>query len=82
MQHAITVRNVNAEDKAWLRREARSQRISMEELVRRLIRREKERSERRESIADAFERYFGPKHGVDLPERQSFGFRAPRFDDD
>ena len=82
MSFTITVRNLSRKDKSWLRQSARAQAISMEELVRRLVRRERERSESRETVADAFKRYFGPDQGVDLPMRRGFGYRRLRIEDD
>ena len=82
MSFAITVRNLSTEEKSWLRQSARTQQISMEELVRRLIRRERERSSSRESVADAFRRYFGPEHGVDLPLSRGLGYRPVSLQDD
>ena len=38
MSTSITVRDIDPADKSWLRREARQTGVSMEELVRRLIR--------------------------------------------
>ena len=82
LSFTITVRNLTLTDKSWLRQSARSQAISMEELVRRLIRRERKRSESRESVADAFKRYFGPENGVDLSLRRGFGYRPLHLEDD
>ena len=75
MSSTITVRDIEPEDKAWLRREARRLGISMEELVRRLIRRGRERARLREKPSEAFRKYFGPDHGIDLSARQRFGYR-------
>ena len=43
----------------------------MEEFVRRLIHEKRVNDERRAKPSEAFERYFGPEHGVELllPER-------------
>ena len=51
----------------------------MEELVRRLIHEKRVRGERRSKPSEAFERYFGPEHGVELPPRQAFGYRPTSF---
>lgn len=67
MGSSITVRNIDPGDKAWLRREARRMGVSMEEFVRRLIRKKRTKTERRPKPSEAFARYFGPEHGVDLP---------------
>lgn len=74
MSSTVTVRDVEPGDKAWLKREARRLGISMEELVRRLIRRGRERARLREKPSEAFRKYFGPDHGVDLPARR-LGYR-------
>ena len=75
MSSSITVRSIDPEDKSWLRREARRTGVSMEEFVRRLIREERVRTERRQKPSEAFARYFGVEHGVDLPPRARVGYR-------
>lgn len=47
----------------------------MEELVRCLIREMREKSERRETPSQAFRRYFGPEHGVELPLSRCYGYK-------
>ena len=80
MSSTITVRDIDAGDKAWLRYEARRLGVSMEELVRRLIHERRERSRRHTRPSEAFKRYFGPEHGVELPTRSSYGYRPVEFD--
>ena len=82
MKSTITVRDINPGDKAWLHREARQFGISMEEFVRRLIREKRENSQSRGNLSDAFKRYFGPEHGVELPPRARYGYRPIEFDDE
>ncbi|MCY4550418.1 MAG: hypothetical protein OXC28_18795 [Defluviicoccus sp.] len=82
MSSTITVRGIDSGDKSWLRREARHAGISMEEFVRRLIRENRERAERRAKPSEVFRHYFGPQHGVDLPPRQRYGYRPLGFADD
>ena len=77
----LTVRQIDPDDKQWLQQEAARQGLSMEELVRRLI-----RQKRRESIAGArpseiVERHFGARNGVDLGDRKRFGFHPPELED-
>lgn len=79
MSSTITVRDIDPGDKAWLRREAHGIGVSMEELVRRLIHEKRVHCERRSKPSEAFERYFGPEHGVELPPRQRFGYRPVTF---
>lgn len=79
MRSTITVRDIDPGDNGWLRREARHVGVSMEELVRRLIREKRVRSERRAKPSEAFDRYLGPEHGVELPPRQRFGYRPFSF---
>ena len=79
MSTTITVRDIEPGDKAWLRRESRRMGISMEELVRRLIRKERERAQLREKPSKAFRQYFGPKNGVDLPYRRRYVYRPLRL---
>lgn len=80
MSSTITVRDIDAGDKAWLRYEARRLGVSMEELVRRLIHERRERTRRHTRPSEAFKRYFGPEHGVELPMRSSYGYRSVEFD--
>ena len=82
MSHAITVRGLDEGEKSWLQAEAREAGISMEEFVRRLIRRQREESTRRESVSDICLRYFGPEHGVELPPRGKYGYRPIEFPED
>lgn len=75
MGSVITVRDIDPGDKSWLQREARHCGISMEEFVRRLIREKRAQSERRAAPSQAFERYFGPDHGVELPPTRRYGYK-------
>ena len=79
---AITVRGIDPGDKSWLKREARRSGVSMEEFVRRLIREERRKAERRLKPSEAFMRYFGPRHGVELPPPARHGFRPFLFSDE
>ena len=81
MASTITVRDIAPGDKAWLRREAHRMGISMEELVRRLIRKERQRSKLRETPSAAFRMYFGPSNGVNLPPRERFRHRQVEYHD-
>ena len=67
MSSSITVRDIDPGDKSWLRREARRIGVSMEELVCRLIHEKRAKTERRLKPSEAFARYFGEEHGVELP---------------
>ena len=82
MGSTFTVRDLDPGDKSWLEREARRIGVSMEELVRRLIREKRERSERDSKPSEAFERYFGPEHGVELPSPARYGYRPVKFTDE
>jgi len=79
MSSVITVRGIEPGDKSWLKREARHKGVSMEELVRRLIREQCKKSRSPAKISDAFKRYFGPEHGVELPLPQRHGYRPLAF---
>lgn len=79
MSSVITVRGIDPGDKSWLKREARETGVSMEEFVRRLIREQRERAERRTRPSEVFERFFGPEHGVDLPPPARYGYRPVVF---
>lgn len=81
MRHAITVRGLNEGERSWLKAEAREAGISMEEFVRRLIRRQRQRSGNRESVAELFLRHFGPEHGAELPALDRYGYRPLAFGD-
>ena len=66
MSAAMTARDIDPRDKAWVQREARLVDISTEEFIRRVIREKRARAERRAKPSDAFRHYFGPEHGVEL----------------
>ena len=82
MGSAITVRGLNEAERIWLKAEAKDAGISMEEFVRRMIRRQREESTRGESVADICRRYFGPENGVELPPRGRYGYRPLEFPED
>ncbi len=79
MSSTITVRDIDSTDKAWLKREARQVGVSMEEFVRHLIREKRAKAERRAKPSEAFKRYFGPEHGVELPESGHLAYRKVEF---
>ena len=78
MSSTVTVRNIDPGDKSWLRREARHMGVSMEEFVRRLIR-EKRAAGQCAKPSEAFKRYFGPEHGVELPLPDRNTYRPVEF---
>lgn len=82
MSSVMTVRNIDPGDKSWLRREARRQGISMEELVRRMIHERRAESEAHVKLSEAFRNYFGPDHGVRLPLSVRYGYRSALFPDE
>ena len=82
MSSTITVRDIDPGDKSWLKREARHVGLSMEGFVRRLIREKREKAERRTKPSEAFKRYFGPEHGVELPPPERHGYRLVEFADE
>lgn len=75
MSNSITIRDIDPGDKSWLRREARQVGVSMAELVRRLIHEKRTQTERRLKPSEAFARYFGEEHGVELPPPVRRGYR-------
>ena len=75
MSTTITVRDIDPEDKSWLKREAHSAGISMSEFVRRLIREKRKQSEQISQPSAVFRKYFGPENGIDLPLNERFGYR-------
>lgn len=77
MKSSIAVSDINSEDMAWLERKARELGISVEELVRRLIREARKQTRRRAKPSEAFKRYFGPEHGVELPTFRRYAHRPP-----
>ncbi len=81
MGTSITVRDIDPGDKSWLRREARQTGVSMEELVRRLIREKRTKTERRPKPSEAFARHFGEDHGVELPPPVGRGYKPLSFSD-
>ena len=82
MGSAITVRGLNEAERTWLKAEAKDAGISMEEFVRRMIRRQREESTRKESVTDIWLRCFGPENGVELPPRGQYGYRPLEFPED
>ena len=79
MGTSITVRDIDPGDKSWLRRESRQIGVSMEELVRRLIREKRAKTERRLKPSDDFARHFGEDHGVELPPPVRCGYKPLSF---
>ena len=75
MSTTITVRDIDPEDKSWLKREANLAGISMSEFVRRLIREKLEQSELMSRPSEVFRKYFGPENGIDLPLNERFGYQ-------
>lgn len=82
MSSTVTVRDIDPADKAWLKREARQVGVSMEEFVRHLIREKRARAEHRTSPSETFKRYFGPEHGVELPESGHHKYRKVEFSEE
>ncbi len=80
MSSTITVRDIEPSDKSWLQQEARRLGVSMEELVRQIIREKREKSRARAKPSEAFRRHFGPEHGIELPSRGAFGYQPIEFD--
>jgi len=82
MGSSIIVRDIDPGDKSWLRREARQVGVSMEEFVRRLIHEKRTRTEDRPKPSEAFARYFGEEHGVELPPPVRCGYKPLSFSDE
>ena len=70
MGSTVTVRNIDPAGKSWLGREARHVGVSMEE-----------KREAGQSVkpSEAFKRYFGPEHGVELPLPDRYRYRHVEF---
>ena len=81
MSTSLTVRDIDPRDKSWLKREARSTGISMEEFVRRLIHEKRTKSQSRAKPSEVFARYFGEEHGVEIPITRNYGYRPLSFKD-
>lgn len=73
----LTVRQLDQADKDWLQSEAARQCLSMEELVRRLIREKRRQALAQAKPSDIVRRHFGPQAGVELGEREAFAFEPP-----
>ncbi len=82
MSSVITVRDIDPGDRAWLRHEASHAGLSMSQYVRRLIREKREEVERRRKPSEAFRRYFGAEHGIELPLTRSYRHKAVTFADE
>ena len=54
----------------------------MEEFVRRLIHENRVQDEGHTKPSRAFQRYFGPEHGVELPLSTRYGYRPVELDDE
>ena len=81
MSTTITISGLDPIDKSWLRRQARQDNVSMEEIVRPLIRDRRERTAKRPSPSEAFKRHFGPQHGVELKLDRRYGSPPLTFTD-
>ncbi len=81
MSSAILVRNINPSDKSWIKQEAAHRGLSMEEFVRRLIHDTRKRSEAHTKPSEAFRRYFGQEHGVELPLSGRYGYKPVSLSD-
>ena len=79
MSKSITVRDIDPEDRSWLRPEARRAGVSMEEPARRLIHEKRNKAERRLKPSEAFARHFGERNGIDLPPPVRCGYRPLLF---
>ena len=82
MSTSLTVRDIDPKDKSWLKREAKSTAISMEEYVRRLIHDKRTKSESRGKPSEVFARYFGEEHGFEVPLSRNYGYRLVTFPED
>lgn len=78
MGTSVTVRGTDLGDKSWLEREAGQIGVSMEELVRRLIREKRMKTQRRPKPSEAFARHFGEARWVELPTRARFAYEPSR----
>ena len=82
MGSSITVRDIDPGDQSWLKREARHVGVSMEEFVRRLIREQRTKTERRPKPSKAVQSVRAAlrvEHGVDLPSPPRYGYRPVSF---
>lgn len=80
MSTMITVRDIAPADKAWLKAEAKRQGVSMEELVRRLIKKERSSLGKAEKPSEIIRRLFGPENGFEMPPRVKHRVRIIDFD--
>lgn len=79
MKSTITVRDINPEDKACLKREESYFRVSTEEFGRPLIRDKRANAQRRTMPSEVFERYFGPDNGFDFPPPERYNYNTAQF---
>lgn len=82
MSSTITIRGIDPRDKEWLRCQAKQCNVSIEQVVHRLIREGRERTEKRPLPSEVFQRHFGPEHGVELPLHRVYGCKPVTFTDD
>ena len=81
MTTTITVRGLDPQDETWLRHEARTRGVSMAALVRQFVHERRKKAQRHAAPVEAFKRYFGPEHGVELPLETRYGHRPRRFEE-
>ena len=79
MGSTITVRGLPPDDKSWLQREARQRGVSMEALIRRIIRERREQTQRSMAPSDVAGRHFGPTYGIELALYRGYGYREVEF---
>ena len=79
MGSTITVRGLPPDDKSWLQREARQRGVSMEALVRRIIRERREQTQRSMAPTDVAGQHFGPTYGIELALHRGYGYRVVEF---
>ena len=76
---SMTVRDIDPGDKSWLRCYSRQRGVSMEEMVRQLIREKRAKTERRPKPSEAFARHFGEQYGIELPVPVRSGHKSTSF---
>lgn len=82
MSSTIVIRNVNPDDKFWIRREAKRRGLSMEEFVRRILHQARNNSDECLKPSTAFQRHFGVDNGIDLPLSKRYGYKPISLNDE
>ena len=78
----VVIRDIDPGDESWLKRQARHVGVSMEEIVRGLIREKRIKTGHGAAPSGIFARHFGREHGVELPPPTRHSYKRIGFMDE